>query len=133
MALQFKTEFQTRNESGTLEFFKTLKGALDAYDNDPTIWKISYIHPITNISHRWRCKCAKDDLWGAPSEEKLVQLLPLYKDALPQDIFWVDQLLCPERLPLMSREDYAYILDHFEMPDLIRSVLTDKDFRSLRV
>lgn len=36
------TEVQTRNEIGAIRNFATIKEALKAADQDPTIWKISF-------------------------------------------------------------------------------------------
>lgn len=37
-----KLEVQTRNEEGALEFFSTLKEAVDHADQNPDVWKISF-------------------------------------------------------------------------------------------
>lgn len=36
-------KFQTRSEENGLTYFSTLKEAIEAWKNDPSVWKISFV------------------------------------------------------------------------------------------
>lgn len=55
-------EVQTRDESGELRFFPTLKGAFAYARDNPSIWKVSF--PVGPEENCERCRLVKkEDVW----------------------------------------------------------------------
>jgi hypothetical protein len=120
-------EFQTRDEDGTLNFYESLEEAIKAYDNDKTIYKISY-STDNGKNYRWVIK-EPNDMWE--DEDKLNEISESYRNKKEDDIFWVNQVM-----PIGSEipQDYYINYDHekisqFMYRTAIRNVVSDKEFR----
>ncbi len=126
-------EVQTRSDSNGkysgLHFFDTVNASYNAWQEDKNIWKLSW--EDAGGHHRFRPKLKGDD-WNPKSEEKLNELSTLYKFALPDELFWIDQLLLPDNYDELfklkaelSKEEY----DNLYMVNCIKTVLSDQEFR----
>lgn len=131
-------KFQTRSDSHKgkwpgLNHFPTFREALAAYDEDGRIWKISYIDQ-NGKEHRWRPKM-KGEIWSN-SESRLDEMSEIYKNALSNELFWVDQKTIAENhheiiKDLQKREIPEDQWDAYTMPPCIQNVLTDTEFRQM--
>lgn len=101
-------EVQTRNDSTSgiymgLHFWKSVKEAHDAYQQDKNIWKISWDVQTDGGGGRRQFveKTTKiDDLFSPDEEELLCSMHPEYKKELSNPnsskIFWVERTTIPE-------------------------------------
>lgn len=125
-------EVQTRSESGRLNFFSSVTEAYQAWEKDPTIWKISF------SGHRFRPK-TKKELWSLLSEDKMRRMSEKYAKALENELFWINQSLMPEdkyfqiytKLKSEAKnQDEIDEAEDFYMSKCIKEVLSDEEFRN---
>jgi hypothetical protein len=148
--------FQTRSENGSLEFFDNLEDAIKEYDNDPSIWKISYstisegnsttrgasctyVSYNISTSYRWRPK-RKNEIWE--NESRLIELSEEYKNAGNDELFWINQPLDKDYLDFLNEcwkaqfEKRSIYKNDDEIETAasrvaIKNVVSDNNFRDL--
>jgi hypothetical protein len=139
MELNFEMEVQTRSDTCQnnrwpgLNYFNSLKEALEAYDQDNTIWKISYTD-ANDVDFRWRPKYKKE-IWKW-SEDHINKQSEIYRNARPNDLFWINQLIIIPNCREVYRDLAAKSIpendwDQYIMPMLIQDIKTDAEFRAM--
>lgn len=109
-------EFQTRSESTGLRFFTSLEDALNHYESNPTVWKISF------DSERWVTKPIKEK-WNPVSEKKLQELSIEYRECKDSaQLFWVLQ----DMMPSFENMDLP---DNERMASCIRNIVTHEGMK----
>lgn len=138
--LESEKEFETRSEINGLKYFKNLEEAIKEYDNDESIWKISY-STLNNTNYGWRIK-VKGEKWS-DNEDKLDELNNNYKNATSDEIFWINQVTDPELYDKIFKDIYnkngkklnleipkKEEIERIYYRECIRNVISDEDFRN---
>ena len=118
--------FQTRNDSGETTSYRTFNESFEAYQKDPSIWKISFEN-----GDRWVKKTC-DDVWNPLSEEKLANMSNTYRISFGQ-IFWILQKTMADDwkeialMPNVTEESRRNI----EMSHCIMNVLPESEFKTI--
>lgn len=127
-------EVQTRC-NGSLDFYDSVEKAYNATKNRKSLEKISF--DDSEGMHRYRPKLKKE-LWNPKSEAKMIEMSEVYRNAQPNELFWVDQPM-DKFCDLISEKTTQNILlklvkDGFPVPDhlknyehLINAKLIDED------
>jgi len=127
-------EYQTRSDGNGrysgLHYFPSLDQAYAAWQEDPSIWKISW--DINGEHYRFRPKFKKDQ-WNQLSEVKLVVLSDEYRDSSNESLFWIRQSV---EVPHFNRlnqlkQDYNLAETEFEnlcLAEMILEVVPDNQF-----
>lgn len=124
--------FETRSEKNGIYYYESLLSAIGAWDNDPTIFKISY--DFQGKDYRWRKKL-KGENWKS-SEKRLCKLSKEYNDAKKEEVFYVNQSLLPDNSEQLhcdrknrkiTEKEFSYLW----YESCIIQVLSDKEFRKM--
>jgi hypothetical protein len=121
--------FQTRNEAGGTVQHQKFMDAIQAYERDPTIWKISFDY--NGINYRWRPK-TKSDIWE--NEDCIMNLSEQYARELNRHrLFWVFQVSIPYNHEDLIRMHINGVITREERERLwdracIREVITNEEF-----
>jgi hypothetical protein len=121
--------YQTRSDSIKGKYpgcvnHSSLKDAINAWKEDPEIWKISWFDGTDDF--RFIMK-TKNEKWS--TESKLRTLSETYKNAKPHQVFWVLQDLLPrntEEILKKCREEGLSNADELDLivADAVRAVYT---------
>lgn len=128
-------EVQTRCD-GALNFYDSVAKAYNACKNNKFLDKISFDDIEGN--HRYRPKLKKG-LWDPKSEQRMNQLSEAYRNAQPDDLFWIDQpmdkfVILIEKKTIQNKllklvKDGIPIPKHMKQyEDLINAELIDEDY-----
>ena len=109
--------------------FSTVAEAYSAWQQDPHIWKLSWTD--AEGTYRYRPKM-RHEKWAPLSEKILEGMSPVYQQAPDDELFWVDQKICPDDIEhyisfrrKMPEEEW----DDLYMSNCIAGVLSDSEFR----
>lgn len=94
---RIQPEVQTRSESSGLEHFGSIQEAYTAWEQDDSIWKISFSVLTENGERMCRFRpVTKKDLkkWGHLSIQKIKCLKPDFDALQDHTILWMDQKIC---------------------------------------
>ena len=94
---------QTRNEVGELCFFDSVKNAYKAWQDDNTIWKISWSY--FGVRFRFVVKM-KTDVWSVEGEAKLCKLSESYRNGV-DDVFFVNQTISGDIIGVLSEREFV--------------------------
>ena len=128
--MRVQNDFQTYSDVNGVTFYNSFIEAFNAYQNDKTIWKISF--DFQGREMIWRPK-TKNDIWK--NEDCLMNLSEEYAaEQNPRKVFWIRQSACNiEYLrELIEQKDKGEIssqdVDRLHDRSNIKCVLNEDEF-----
>ena len=118
------SDIQLRSEKTGLTFAPTFQEALNFWDNDRSIWKMS----VGSRRFVWKFK---SDTWNPMSEERMCNLHFGYKIAHANDIFWIEQTVLPPDHDILENPDSSEDADQIWNSHRIVEVFHEEEFRHL--